>query len=221
MFDHRNLAAILKSPVIDSDKNEIGDITDGSEYVRVNSRINRGQYDLTLVLNTDGLSLVNSSKSYCWPLIFVIAELPEYLRMSFMVMIGLWYDDTCKPLMNVFLQPFCSKLRNCFYNGICWTYPETNEQIISKIVAPLIIADAPARVQIQNILSFNGKYGCNICEIKMKKCKKISGQRSYRIYPFKKEDSTLRNDYRMRKQANKASHDNLLICFLIKKGYGV
>lgn len=110
-----------------------------------------------------------------------------------MIMIGLWYDEKCKPSMNTFLQPFCSKLQKCFDDGICWTHSETGEKIISKVVAPLIIADAPARAQLQNILNFNGRYGCNICEIKMKKCKKIRAEKCYRIYPFNEKDNKLRS----------------------------
>jgi len=99
------------------------------------------------------------------------------------------------------MQPFCSKLQKCFHDGICWTHPETGEKIISKIVAPLIIADAPARAQLQNIVNFNGRYGCNICEIKMKKCEKIGVEKCFRIYPFYEKNSKLRNSYRMHKQA--------------------
>lgn len=43
----------------------------------------------------------------------------------------------------------------------------------SKVVALIIIADAPTRASIQNIKNFNGKYGCNICELKMQPCKGV------------------------------------------------
>ena len=65
MFENLNLYAKLNSSSLDCDKNIISDITDGYEYIRVNSRNNRKKYDLTLILNTDGLSLVKSSKSHC------------------------------------------------------------------------------------------------------------------------------------------------------------
>lgn len=109
MFENRNLAVKLK-PSFDHDEDIISDITDSSECIRVNSRNDKGRYDLTLVLNTDSLSIVKSSKSHCWPLVFVISELPEYLRESYLVMIGLWYDDKHKPPMNTFFKLFCSKM---------------------------------------------------------------------------------------------------------------
>jgi len=140
LFEYRNLASILKKFEKSSlnSRSAISDITDGAEYKRVNSRQNRGEYDLTLMLNTDGLSLTKSSKSNCWPLMFQIMELPQHLREQFIIVGGLWYDNQ-KPVMNTFLQPFCLKLHKCFQDGINWLHPQT------KIIVPLIIADAPAR----------------------------------------------------------------------------
>lgn len=102
----RNFADKLKSQSLKTDNDQINDITDGLEYARVNSREGRQNYNLTLMLNTDGLSLVKSAKSHYWLLMFIISELPEHLRESFIIIIGLWYDDSCKPLMNTFFFNF-------------------------------------------------------------------------------------------------------------------
>ena len=148
--------------------NIINDVTDVSEYIRVNSVNNKNPTDLTLILNTDGLSLINSAKSHCWPLMFVIAEVPEHLRDSLMIVAGIWYDTESKPLMNTFLGPSCEKLNDSIQNGLLWTNPTTQEICLSKLVAPFFIADAPARAELQYILYFSGKYSFNICEIKKK-----------------------------------------------------
>ncbi|XP_012522526.1 uncharacterized protein LOC105828613 isoform X2 [Monomorium pharaonis] len=60
MFEQRNLAEVLDTTEILQyrDSNIITDITDGSEYKRVNSR--RRKYDLTLILSTDGACLKKS-----------------------------------------------------------------------------------------------------------------------------------------------------------------
>ncbi|XP_044577818.1 uncharacterized protein LOC123260650 isoform X1 [Cotesia glomerata] len=205
MFQHRNLAEKLIQVHLRYDGN-ITDITDGSEYIRVNSRVNRQKYDLTLVLNTDGLSLVKSSTSHCWPLMFFIAELPEYLRELYLTTVGLWYDKDCKPVMNTFLEPFITKFKKCFNDGILWTHPKTGEKIISRIVVPLIIADAPARAQLQNILNFNGRYGCNICEIKSRKCLAVAGKKRIRIYKF--EEAKLRTRKRIKHQVLKVMNSD-------------
>jgi len=124
-----------------------------------------------------------------------------------------------KSSMNTFMQPFCSKLQKCFHDGICWTHPETGEKIISKIVAPLIIADAPARAQLQNIVNFNGRYGCNICEIKMKKCVKIGVEKCFRIYPFNEKNSKLRSSYRMHKQAENVIQIEIIYAFCVIRSH--
>ncbi|KNC30417.1 hypothetical protein FF38_00815 [Lucilia cuprina] len=52
-----------------SNGSSISDICDGSEYRRVNN--NRKKYDLTLVIYTDGISLIKSSMKHhsCWNLV--------------------------------------------------------------------------------------------------------------------------------------------------------
>lgn len=204
MFEHRNLYRIVQQHK-PRDSGVITDITDGSEYLRVNySEVHkRGSYDLTLILNTDGLSLKKSSTGNCWPLMFTIAEIPKNLRNNFVIIIGMWYDNR-KPLMNSFLQPFCKKFKTCFDKGINWIHPINKTQHNSKVVVPLIVADAPARAQIQNILNFNGRYGCNLCEIKTRKCKILPNKKRKRIYPFINEQQIiLRTSKRMKVQGKK------------------
>jgi ribosomal protein S27E len=94
--------------------------------------------------------------------------------------------------MNIFLQPFCIKLKECFNNDINWVHPKTNIKCTSKIVVPLIVADTPGRAAIQNTHNFNGRYDCNMCEIKTQKCEKSEGKRRIRIYPFNNLGAALR-----------------------------
>lgn len=204
-FEHRNLYKIIVQQHEPRDSNVITDITDGSEYLRVNysEAHKRGLYDLTLILNTDGLCLKKSSTGNCWPLMFTIAEIPKNLRNNFVIIIGIWYDNH-KPSMNSFLQPFCEKFKTCFDEGVNWIHPINKTQHKSKVVVPLIVADAPARAQIQNIFNFNGRYGCNLCEIKTRKCKILSNKKRKRIYPFINEQQIiLRTSKRLRVQGKK------------------
>ncbi|XP_074098920.1 uncharacterized protein LOC141527394 [Cotesia typhae] len=201
LFEHRNLAKKLKQFNRNRKNRIIEDIVDGTEYIRVNSRRNRNIYDLTLILNTDRISLSNSSKLNCWPLMFTIAELPEHLRESHLVMIGFWCDSDKKPSMNTFFRPFWEKLVTCFTKRIKWIDLITHKEFISKVVAPLFIADAPARAEIQNIQYFSGKYGCNICEIKQKRCQPVVGRKTIRIYKFTDKRIKLRDELRMYDQA--------------------
>lgn len=111
LFEKNNLATKITLSPISHNTGIISNITDFTEYKRVNSRENRGKYDLTLIFNTDIISLVKSASSRCWPLMYRIAELPENIRESFIIMLGLWYDPDFKPNMNTFLQPFRTKLQ--------------------------------------------------------------------------------------------------------------
>lgn len=190
----------------------INDICDGSEYRRVNHQ--RQKYDLTLVLYTDGISLIKSSTSHCWPLMFVVAELPPDIRYKNIIIAGIWYEKTIKPPMNLFLMPFCQKILN--NKTIYWKSSSTNEVNCSTISAPLFIADAPARAQIQNILNFNGEYGCNICELKTIALENIDGKKLVRTYPYKKE-LKLRNQNEMEKQAeNVEQNEKATHCMGVK-----
>lgn len=57
LFEKYNLSEKLKPLKLENNGN-VSSLVDGSEYIRVNSRNNRGNFDLTLIINTDGLSLV-------------------------------------------------------------------------------------------------------------------------------------------------------------------
>lgn len=177
---------------------------DGSEYQRVNARENRQIYDLTLMLNTDGLSLVESANSHCWPLMVMIAELPPHLRQYYLITIGLWYDNEQKPLMNTFLRPFVMKFDECYETGIDWIHPVTKQTCNSKIVVPVIIADAPARADILHMQSHNGTWGCNFCEIMRQPCEKIYKNRKISVFLYSEKEAELRTSTRMMNQAKQA-----------------
>lgn len=196
----------------------ISDIADGTEYKRVNN--GRQNYDLTLILYTDGVSLSKSSKTYCWPLMFIIAELPPEIRNNYIITAGLWFDTDLKPPMNLFLQPFCLKIIKCFDDGIQWIDPVTENHIKSTIRVPLIIADAPARAQILNMLNFNGRFGCNMCEIETKQCESITGKRRIRIYPYKKR-SVLRKGSVMETQGQQVDESLDLVHIKGVKGCSI
>lgn len=68
------------------------------------------------------------------------------------------------------------------------------------MTAPLIIADAPARAQIQKILNFNGTYGCNLCEIKTQRCKQIKNVKNANYYPYIDTNNFLRTGSKMEQQ---------------------
>lgn len=198
LFQYKNLADILNKANSrrNNDKNIINDVTDGSEYKRVNS--NRRQYDITLIMSTDGACVKKNSSNHLWPVSFIIAEVPPTIRRHFMLYILIWYTNM-KPEMNSYLLPMCVRLKSSFQNGgFTWVHPRTRTTFKTKITAPLFVADAPARAMIQYIHNFNGMYGCNICEIKTQKVKREEGKRHIRVYKYRCDESCLRTNIRMK-----------------------
>ncbi|KAK3908005.1 Nonribosomal peptide synthetase lcsA [Frankliniella fusca] len=182
------------------------DLLDGSEFKRVHVD---GQYNLDLLGHTDGISVSISSNVSLWPLEWVIAQLPPYLRFKFVLVNGIWLDE-CKPYMNTFFKPFVKELQDLYENGVIWTHPRTKVVQKSHVTAPCFCADAPARAQLQNILCHGGKYSCHFCEQKMKKLPAqpvVLGEKKKsrrRVYTFKETSAKLRTSKRMDDQGSAA-----------------
>ncbi|KAJ8682445.1 hypothetical protein QAD02_018237 [Eretmocerus hayati] len=205
MFEYRNLGKLLLSrPQCHRDKGLICDINDGSEFIRSNGVFGeKGLYDLTLVSFLDGFNYSNSSIANVWPYYYTIAELPEHLRELFITVGAIWADDI-KPKMNSYMEPTCIKIKQCFAEGIKWTDPDTKIEHTTRVIAPEIIADKPARSELANQMHHNSRYGCETCEIRTIRCAAVLGKKRKRIYPFLEQEARARTKNRMFKQAKKA-----------------
>ena len=118
---------------------------------------------------TVGISILHSDKQSFWPLLITIGNYPPDLRHVSMFSNGLW-NDPCKPKLNLFLKPAVECLIGIDKTGgVEWTHPLTKEKHRSLVFAPIIVADAPARVDLLNMLNHLGLFACNICEQKRKK----------------------------------------------------
>ncbi|KAE8741282.1 hypothetical protein FOCC_FOCC013204 [Frankliniella occidentalis] len=183
----------------------INDLCDGSVIKNVKTT---GPYNLTLIGHTDGLSLSESSNVSIWPLEFVIAELPPHLRYKYVLISGIWIDES-KPNMNSYLKPFVEEISLLNTKGVQWVHPKSQVVHQTSVTVPLFIADAPARAQLQNILSHGGKHCCNICEQKMKKLPAeplqpgVKRKKRRRVFTFE-EEAVLRTADRMKSQAKQS-----------------
>lgn len=187
----------------------VRDMCDGSETKR--ARVH-GQYNLTLQGHTDGISVSKSSNASLWPLEYVIIELPPQLRFKFVLINGIWLDN-CKPYLNTYFKPFMQEVRTINTEGIKWVHPRTKEVKTTYITVPSFCADAPARAQIQNILSHGGRHCCNICEQKMKKLPEqpiipgVKRKRRRRVFTYRENPSKLRTADRMEAQGEQTRQD--------------
>ena len=64
----------------------------------------------------------------------------------------------------------------------------------SVVVTPVATLDFPARAAGQNVMQFNGAYGCSFCE-HPGTC--VTGQGHNRIYPTLNPESPLRTEENM------------------------
>jgi len=179
----------------------IKDIRDGEEFMKVKSECT-GKYDITLLWNTDGVDLSESSHVKMWPVQAVICEVPYYLRPKFTFVCLVWIEH-CKPKMNMYLKPFVKSLIDLWENGVDWTHPITKEKIVSKVVAPVLSADAPATADVLNIQDVTAIYGCNLCEQEASPAPAIIKRkdRIVRRFTYHKESAQLRTGERMKVQA--------------------
>ncbi|KAK3919934.1 Pyrimidine monooxygenase RutA [Frankliniella fusca] len=81
-----------------------------------------------------------------------MAQLPPNLRFKFVLVNGIWLDES-KPYMNTTMKPFATELQTLREKGVRWTHPKTKVVCTTHVTAPSFCADAPARAQLQNILS--------------------------------------------------------------------
>ncbi|KAJ1530160.1 hypothetical protein ONE63_005091 [Megalurothrips usitatus] len=125
-----------------------------------------------------------------------------HLRESFVFVAAVWYDKV-KPNMNTLLRPFSDRMIQLDVQEVRWSHPQSGQDQTSFVKVPLIIADAPARAKGQNLLQFNGEYGCNTCEIKTVKTAAVPGLRRIRVYPYV-QNPVLRTKAAMHNQATEA-----------------
>lgn len=170
MFEQRGLASVIDQYRNCRERKEgfICDVLDGTEYKKIKILL-PGLYDLILQWSTDGVSISGSSKQELWPVLATICEVSPRLRPSFMIVCGVFVSDV-KPDMNVFLKPFVESLQKIHNNGgVTWINPISKETMFSMVVAPMLIADAPAKAMVVRHKYHNSRYGCNVCEQKAKK----------------------------------------------------
>lgn len=162
--------------------NLIRDIYDGKcyrEFIKDLSPEDRYNY-ITVVFNTDGAPLFESSSYSIWPIYIMLNELPFSVRSSQLLLAGLWFGKS-KPEMSVFLQPFVDDMNKFSETGIKCQL--NNVERIIKIFCLVSCVDSVARAPMQGLIQFNGKYGCNWClhpgQWVASKCKPDSGSYKY------------------------------------------
>ena len=105
--------------------------------------------------------------------------------------------------MKTFLKPFAERMETLdqgYESGVEWTHPITKEKHKSSVRLPVTVLDAPARAMTQNLMNFNSRYGCNLCETRALLTGFIPGRKRVRRFRYA-HNPKLRTKTRMVKQA--------------------
>lgn len=106
--------------------------------------------------------MFKSSKKSTWSVLARILELPYRISRDNIILCAVWHDKQ-KPKMEMFLKPFADELQDLYHNGLeCVPYM-SDDKITIKVHAILYVVDTIARPTIQNLIQFNGEWGCPYC----------------------------------------------------------
>lgn len=113
---------------------------------------------LTLMINTDGVSLKKSSKKSLWPLQIICNFLPPQLRyrLENVLSVGFYYNDV-KPNMLEFFKPIAEELQQLQLDGFVFRHQ------VFRIAVTHAAFDLPAKAAFQQVRQYNVYFGCGFC----------------------------------------------------------
>ncbi|KAK3933039.1 Insulin-like growth factor-binding protein complex acid labile subunit [Frankliniella fusca] len=140
------------------------DIYDGHKYCELREEGGplHSPYSFSYNINTDGVSLSESSQTEAWPLYIRLNECKPTLRQKCVFIAALWVDKK-KPNFNLFLKNFVDEGNGLLENGIQWTPPGAVEEVTSIFCPACLVVDAKARAPCLNMKDVTGHYGCTFC----------------------------------------------------------
>ncbi|KAG0426246.1 hypothetical protein HPB47_026633 [Ixodes persulcatus] len=93
--------------------------------------------------------------------LFTVNELPPSVRLHHSTLAGLWFGK-CHPDMSAFMEKFVDEVNNM--TPVTWMHGDHRHT--SKAFVLCCSVDAPARAAVQNMVLFNGFFGCPWCLMK-------------------------------------------------------
>ena len=146
-----------------------------------------------LSFNIDGLPIHKSTNTSVWPVQCHIDNLPNTTPF----IVALW-SGTHKPTNDEFLDDFTNELRDLMRTGL-----QRDDGTKVVVLIKNFICDAPARALVKGTVQFNGRFGCDFCN--------VQGHYDGRMMFLHTGDS--RSNESFRKKTNKEHHktDPLLL----------
>ena len=141
---------------------------------------------IELSFNIDGLPVYKSKNTSLWPIQCNVVNFPD--MRPFVVAL---YYATHKPQDLEFLQEFVEELKSLMDKGI-----HISDGATIPVIVRCFVCDAPARALVKGTVQYNGKYGCDFCEV----CGQFDGRMMF-LYVGNK-----RTDKRFREEVNPEHH---------------
>lgn len=154
LSEYGDIIANFKSE-IDSDINrDIKDVHSGALMKVVRNKTNM----LSIMINSDGLSLKKSGNNSVWPLQIICNFLPPELRYRTenIITVAFYYNHS-KPDMLKFLVPFCEEMEILESKGFVF------ENQVFRVAITHAVFDLPAKAAFQQTMQYNGYFGCGYC----------------------------------------------------------
>lgn len=113
---------------------------------------------LSLMINTDGVSLKKSSTASFWPLQIICNFLPPGMRFrNENILVAAFYYNNKKPDMKKFFGPFAAEMQVLETDGFIM-----NDQYFQPVITHAVL-DLPAKAAFQNMIQYNGYDACGYC----------------------------------------------------------
>lgn len=190
-FDNADVIMDFKQRM-QNDAEAIRDIHDGRTYKNISDQYSSDEaiFVCSLMLNTDGVRVTQSSKDALWPVQLIVNALPPRLRYAVdnIIIAGLYYGKNNVDFQT-FLLPLCKELDG-LERGFAFDHLGTTYKVVP--VVSHCVVDLVAKAKIQQIIQFNGNFACGYCKHPGVSVKNRKNTRSYVRYIYQNENAMLR-----------------------------
>ncbi len=189
----------------------LGDIVDGSAYRKLckPGMFLSSEYNLSAIVNFDGVPLYSSSSTKLWPIFLSLLELRPEERYSrdCIVLSAIWQGKGNPPFAE-YLAAFGEKICDLYTNGFEVKLPAKDETVTLHIAPILCTLDLQAKAYALEMTMHNGAYGCATCEESGRRVQHGNG--TAQCYPFRHQSELppLRNPQEITRIAQNASKTN-------------
>lgn len=142
------------------------DVINGNVYETISSKtsIKQSQYQITVMLHTDGAPITKFNGKSLWPIQATLCEIPPPLRdhKKATMIFGAWLS-TRHPDRNLLWMNIVKQIKKLFGNEMIIRINQTPIKFVLR--SQLITFDLPALALNCNIIQYNGYNACPFCKI--------------------------------------------------------